>query len=299
MAATQSTDFSFVPKVWNDHIQAYFDRKLVFGQLAMVDKTLTAQPGETVNFPYFKAIGPVEEPAEDEGLSVDRLRDDAFQVSVTEKGKAVGFKDRAYRVSSQPGVLESNAQEQMARVYAEKVDQDLVTCMDSSNVQGYVAQSANDTMNIRKLLQSKVTAFGDKAEQAKVCIMHSQDYLSLMTDTTSGFLQANAMSPYSLINGYMGTVLNMALIVVDTVPQLPGGIGGKAAFGHYFLKEMPFGIYMAEDLKLERGRDILARENVISSTMWYGTLSLNQKVSTLDKRVARGYFPSTVTYGQI
>jgi hypothetical protein len=271
----------------------------VFGALAMVDKTLTAQPGETVNFPYFKAIGPVETPQEDEGLSVDRLRDDAFQVSVTEKGKAVGFKDAAYRKSSQPGALEAEAQSQIARVYAEKVDQDLINVMDSSNVPGYVATTAGDTMNVRKLLQSKVTAFGDKAEKAKVCIMHSQDFVSLMTDTQAGFLQANAISPYSLLNGYMGTILNMALIVVDTVPQVPGGIAGKEAWYHYFLKEMPFGIYMAEDLKLERGRDILARENVISSTMWYGTLSLNQQVSSLDKRVGRGCFASTLPYGTI
>jgi hypothetical protein len=290
MPAMQSTDNAFSPKVWQDHIHAYFDRKLVMGALALVDRTLTAQPGEVVNFPYFKAIGAVETPAQDEGLSVDRLQDDSFSVTIREVGKAVGWKDRAKRTSSQPGAIEGEAQSQIARVYAEKVDSDLVTVMDGSNVAGFVDTVGTGLMNIRNLMKSKITAFGDKSEQAKVCIMHSSDYLNLMTDSTSGFLQANANSPYAMINGYMGMVLNMALIVVDTLPKNPGGsqINSKDVYGHYFLKENPFGIYIGEDLQVEKGRDILAREDVISSTMWYGTLSLHAKINSLDKRVARG-----------
>jgi hypothetical protein len=290
MAAMQSTDNNFVPKVWQDHIHAYFDRKLVMGQLALVDRTLQAQPGTTLNFPYFSAIGAVETPAQDEGLTVDKLTDNAFSVTISEIGKAVGYKDAAKRSSSQPGAIDSELQAQIARVYAEKVDQDLMAIMDSRNAAGYVATASGDKMNIRTLLKSKVAAFGDKHDHAKVCIMHSSDYVNLMTDTTSGFLQANANSPYAMINGYMGDILNMALIVVDTVPQ-GANIGGQVAYGHYFLKENPFGIYMAEDLKLEQARNILARETVTSSTMWYGVLSLHGQVNSLDKRVGRGYCP--------
>jgi len=47
MAATVSTDFTFEPKVWKDHIRAYFDKKLVFGAIAMQDDTLKGAPGET------------------------------------------------------------------------------------------------------------------------------------------------------------------------------------------------------------------------------------------------------------
>lgn len=82
MGATQSGDFAFSPKVWQEHISAYFDKKLVFGAYALQDNTLTAAPGETVNFPYFKAIGAAQEPAQDEGLAVDKLQDDSFSATV-------------------------------------------------------------------------------------------------------------------------------------------------------------------------------------------------------------------------
>jgi hypothetical protein len=58
---TQATDFAFAPKVWQDHIMAYFDRKLVYGAFALRDDSLKAAPGLTQNFPYFKAIGDAEE----------------------------------------------------------------------------------------------------------------------------------------------------------------------------------------------------------------------------------------------
>src|SRR3990172_9965833 len=100
MGATKSSDFAFVPKVWQDHVQAYFDRKLIVGQFAMRDNTLTAAPGDTVTFPYFKKIGDAEEPDEDSGLTVDKLQDDSFSCTVKEVAKAVGVKRRALRTSA-------------------------------------------------------------------------------------------------------------------------------------------------------------------------------------------------------
>ena len=51
---------------------------------------------------------------------------------------------------------------------------------------------------------------------------------------------------------------------------------------------------MAEELKIEKDRDILHRENLIASTMWYGTLGLHAKISADDKRVIRSVLPTGV-----
>lgn len=285
----ETANVTFVPKVWSQHIGAYFDRKLTVGQVALVDRTLESAPGTTVNFPYFGAIGDVETPAEDDVLTPDSLSDASFSVTVSEVGKAVAVTDAALRKSAAPHEIEAEVQRQMARKYAEKVDKDLMGIMDSSNVAGFVAADGTGTMSVQNLLRSKVQAFGDKADQSVAVFMHSLDYQSMLVSTQSGLLQANANSPYALINGYMGHILNMALIVVDTVPELTAGIGGKRAFAHYIVKENPFGLYMAQDLHPEKDRFPLGRKTVWSSTMWYGVLSLNQRVSALDKRVARGY----------
>lgn len=296
MSATSSQNVNFIPKVWSDHIQAYFDRKLALGSLALVDKTLMNEPGETANFPFWKQIGAAQEPAENEGLEVEAMVDDSFSVTVKEIGKAVGWKDKAIRKSAASrSDQESEAQRQLARVFAEKVDTDLMTLINTGGnyFEGYVATQSTERLNIRTLLDTKILSFGDKQEYANACIMHSLHYSDLMKDNTSGFLQANATDPMYGMPGFMGRLLGMAVFVLDTLPQQTS-ISGQKSWPVFVFKENPFGIYMAEDMKPEMDRDILHRETVVSATMWYGTLSLNQKVSTLDKRIGRIVWPTSV-----
>lgn len=299
MSSTQASDVAFVPKVWSDHINAYFDRKMGLGSLAVMDKTLQAEPGETVNFPYFKAIGDAQEPAEDEGLEVEPLQDDSFSVTVKEIGKAVGWKDKARRKSAANkrginpnGVQEAEAQRQLSRIFAEKVDKDIITEINTNgNYQaGYVATASTHSCTVQRILQSKITAFGDKQSDAIAIAMHSQDFLSMMTDSTAGFLKADANDPFYGRPGFEGRLLGMALFTLDTMPQVNGGIDGKTAYYHFIFKANPFGIYMAEDMDPEMDRDILHRETILAATMWYGVLSLHGKVASNDYRIARGAF---------
>lgn len=299
MSATQSSDVNFSPKVWSDHINAYFDRKMALGSLAVMDKTLQAEPGDTVNFPYFSAISAAQEPAEDEGLEVEALVDNSFSVTVKEIGKAVGWKDKARRKSAANksginpnGVQETEAQNQISRIFAEKVDADIITEINTSGkyVAGFVATGSAQTCTIQGILNSKITAFGDKQSDAIAIAMHSQDYLNMMTDSTAGFLKADANDPFYGRPGFEGRLLGMALFVLDTMPVVSGGIDGKVAYQHFIFKANPFGIYMAEDMNPEMDRDILHRETILAATMWYGVLSLHAKVATADYRICRGAF---------
>lgn len=293
MGATNSSDVKFVPKVWSDHITAYFDRKMGIGQLALVDKTLTAQPGETANFPYFKKIGEAQEPLESEGLEVEPLTDDSFSVTVKEIGKAVGWKKKALRMSAvSEGKQESEAQTQIGNVMAEKVDKDIISTINAPGASspGYVATLATETATIVRLMKSKVMGFGDKMDQAVACAMHSLDFLGMFTDSTAGFLKADATDPLFGAPGFQGRLLGMAIFTLDTMPEVVGGIAGKKAYQHFIFKANPFGIYMAEEMLVEKDRDILHRENVVAATMWYGTLSLHSKVSSDDKRIIKGAF---------
>lgn len=303
MSATQTGDVAFVPKVWSDHIQAYFDRSMGLGQLALMDKTLTGQPGETVTFPYFKSIGAAQKPAQDEGLEVDNLEDDSFSCTVYEIAKAVGWKDRAKRKSAankggikDNSVQDAEAQRQIARVIAEQVDADLITEInDSGNYStGYVGTTSSHTCKIAQLLESKVLAFGDKAKDAVAVAMHSHDWLSMMTASTAGFLKADANDPFWKTPGFIGRIVDCALFVFDTMPVVAGGINGKVAYYHFFFKPNPFGIYIAEDMNVEKDRDILHREDIVAATAWLGILSLHGVTSASDKRVARGAFATTV-----
>jgi hypothetical protein len=291
MSATQSGDFAFEPKVWGDHIRAYFDRKLVWGAMASIDDTLKPDvgAGETVNMPFFKKIGDVEEPAEDAGLVVDKLQDDSFSCTVKEVGKAVGIKKKAFKVSAaRTERIISEIQSQMGRVHAEKVDKDLIAEQNGAGnyTSGYLATAAANTMNIRTMLRAMIVAFGDKHDDTVAVFMHSLQFLDLMTDTTAGFLNADASDPMNGIDGFKGRLLGKAIIVADTCPSA-GTIDGKAAYHAFALKANPYGICVKQDMEVEKDYDILAREWVFTSNEWYGVKSFHAEVSADDKRACR------------
>lgn len=291
MPSTVAADFAFEPKVWSDHIKAYFDRILVFGAFALRNDELKAEStGLTINFPYFKALGDAEEPAENDVLSVDRLQDDSFFATVFEVAKAVGFKKKVFKKSaaSSDSIMQE-AMRQLGRVHAEKVDKKLLAEADSTGnyTQGYQATLAGDIMNVRSLLRSKIVAFGDKHKQAVVCFMHSLQFLDLMTDTTAGFLKADALDPMYMVEGFEGRLLGMAIVTVDSMTKNPAGqVGGKDVYRSLLFKENAYGLMTKQDMEMDNDKDILAREIIVSSNEWYAVKSFHAKVSADDKKAA-------------
>lgn len=285
--STVAADFVFTPKVWSDHIQAYFDRYLVYGAFALRNDDLKAEgSGETVNFPYFKSIGDAEEPEENEALSVDSLSDDSFSATVFEVGKAVGFKKKAFKKSAASADrIMAEAQRQIARVHAEKLDKKLLTEMETSYTQGYLGTVAADTMNIRSLNTGKVRGFGDKHKQAVVCFMHSLQFLDLMNDSTAGFLKADANDPMSMVDGFEGRLLGMAIVTVDTVTKVTD-IDSKDAYRALICKENAYGIMRKQEMEMDSDKDILNREIIVTGNEWYAVKNFDRKISSLDKKIA-------------
>lgn len=291
MSATVAADFAFEPKVWQDHIRAYFNQKLVFGSVALRDESLQEDAGKgmTVNFPYFKAIGAAEEPAESAGLQVDNLEDDSFSCTVKEVGKAVGIKKKAFKKSAaRTATIIDEVQRQLGRVMAEKVDDDLLTEFSTGGnyTAGYTASANTHYMNVRVLAEAKIVAFGDKSDDALICFMHSLQFLDLLKDSTAGFLQANANDPMFGLEGFKGRLLGMAIVTSDEMPK-ESDISSTDAYSAYIHKAAPYGIIQKQAMEIESDYDILQREWVFTSNEWYGVKSFHGKVSSLDKRTAK------------
>lgn len=307
MAATVSTDFTFEPKVWQDHVMAYFDRLLVYGAFAFRDNTLITEPGLTVNFPYFEKIGDAQEPAETEGLEVDNLSDSSFSATVKEVGKAVGVKKKAFKKSAAAKErIISEVQMQMARIMAEKVDKDLIEEFSTlgNYTDGYTASAASHVMTVDRLMEAKTVAFGDRASEAVVCFMHSRHFLDLarsgkvvevtgapVTTITNnaGFLQADANDQEIMVTGRKGSLLGMTLVEVDTVGA-GSAVGGASTYYSWIHKPNAYGIMMKQDLELDSDYDILHREWVWTVNEWYAVKSFHAKVDDEDKRTARALF---------
>ena len=298
MGATMAADFVFTPKVWKDHIAAYFDKKLVFGAFALQDRTLTGAPGTTQSFPYFKAIGAAEEPAEDEALTVDKLADDSFTCTVKEVGKAVGVRKGALRKSAatQEAIF-AETQAQIGRVMAEKVDADLITEINTggSYVSGYVSADATDAnrMTVKNIVTARHVGFGDKQDQSVVMFMHSLNHLDLLNVSSAGSLTANANDPFANVPGFVGRLLGMAVVITDQCP-LASPIGSKLTYYAFICKANAYGLMIAEDMEMEMDKDILHREWIFTGTNWYGVKSFHAKINALDKKIVRMTVASSV-----
>lgn len=291
--STQSSDFVFEPKVWSDHIKAYFDKFLVFGAYALRNNELQAEgTGLTVNFPYFKAIGEAEEPAEGDVLTVDKLQDDSFNCTVFEVAKAVGFKKKAFKKSAATkDEIMSEAMRQLARVHAEKVDAKLLTeiSSDANSTEGFLATAAAHVMTVDVLTEGRIIAFGDKFQDGSVCFMHSRQYLSLVKNSGSGFLKADANDPGFLVKGFVGRLVGMGIVVTDQVKKNFSGsqIDSKDNYRALIAKENAYGIITKQEMELDDDKDILAREIIVASNEWYGVKSFHAKVHADDKKMAR------------
>lgn len=284
MSATTSSDFNFTPKVWKDHVMAYFRRRLVAGAFALQDDTLKSEPGTVINFPYFKKIGAAQEPAEDEGLAVDKLSDDSFSVTIKEVSKAVGVKKKAFKVSAAKSeAIIAEVQREIGRVMAEKIDSDLITefATGGNYTTGFTGATSADKMSINNLNTGRITAFGDLFGDAKVCFMHSLQFLSLMNNSTNGFLNANALDPMFQVEGFQGRLLGMAIVVTDNLgtAALGDASTGYRAFIH---KENAYGFMIKQDMEIESDYDILHREWVFTGDEWYGVKSFHAKIATDD-----------------
>jgi hypothetical protein len=291
MPATMPADFAFVPKVWDDAISAYFPKKLVFGAVADLNDTLTQKPGTTIDFPYFKQIGPVEKPAANEDLEVDKMQDDSFSAIVQEVGKAVSIRRAALMTSSQEqDRIFGEIQSQMARVHAEGVDADLITEVNTvgSYTQGFTSADT-ERATVKRLLRGGILAFGDRSDEIIAYYMHSLTYADVMSDSDTGFLKADANMPFWNQPGFMGMLLGRALFVSDQCP-LTDAVSGKKTYTAFAVKAKPYGIIRKASVMPEQDYDLLSREYVFSTTQWYGVKSFHSKVSADDKRVARFSF---------
>ena len=288
MPLTKAVNFVFEPKVWADHIRAYFDRYLVYGAFAVRNDSLKAEgSGLTVNFPYFKKIGDAVKIGEDESLEVDALDDDSFQATVFEVGKAIGFTKRAFKKSAATSDrIMAEAQRQLARVHAELVDKELQTEINGAGnfKAGFTAAATTDTMTIRRLNTAKIGGFGDKNKQAAVAFMHSLQFLDLVNDTTAGFLKADANDPMNMVDGYEGSLLGMAIVTVDTVEPL-ADIGGKKVYRSLLCKENSYGIMTKQEMEMDTDTDILARQIIVTGNEWYTVLAFHNKVASDDDKI--------------
>ena len=115
----------------------------------------------------------------------------------------------------------------------------------------------------------------------------------MLTDSTAGFLKADANDPFWGAPGFMGRLLGMGLFTLDTMPRATD-VSGKQAYYSFVVKQNPYGIITAELPEMEQDYDMLHREYLWSGCQYYGVKAFHGKVSADDKRICRNLFVTSV-----
>ncbi len=302
-----SENFNFNPFVWETTIQAYLRRKNVFFNLAFLDETLVTSSGTSVLFPYYTLLsGSAQKIAPDQQVAINQINNDKFTISVAELADSVALTDsqRLNLVTRAAGMSQGNydaysdpfddwseeAMRQMAFRFVSQIDADLVTLLQQagSYVQAFTATAGTDVFTNDLLTRSKLKAFGDRTGEAKTVVCHPLQFADFITSV--GGLAAfnmNAIRQDIQEDGFFqGRYNGVDFYLSDNVPKYATQIGGKDAYTAYVFKRDPFGVMTKMKPSTEHKRDILGRRDIIVATTWYGTINLNQQISSTDIRTA-------------
>ncbi|WP_405912786.1 phage head protein [Streptomyces sp. NBC_01020] len=125
MPNTAAADL-FVPEVWGDMSQAKFTGAVRVGGSAavMTDDQLVGQPGNSVNFPKWNALGELDDLSEGVAMGTTKMSQTSDKATIREAGKAVELTDTA--VLTALGNANDEAHRQFGILAARKVDAALI-----------------------------------------------------------------------------------------------------------------------------------------------------------------------------
>lgn len=270
MALTTASDL-IVPEVWEDVTQATFLGQVrVAGSAAvMQDDTLVGQPGDTINFPKWGALGELDTLTEGVAMTPATMTQTASSATIQEAGKAVEITDTALLTAIGDPIGE--AQRQMGILAARRVDASLIAQAqaDETAAGGGTPLTANTGATFGwGSIVAGMAAFGDEFDPAQFAgvYINSAQMASLFNDDQ--FINAaNLGAATPVTTGQIGVLGGMPVIVTDRV----------AAGKWLLLKRNSLGLLYKRRPIVERDRDILKRTTVVTTNVHYAVKRLDDR----------------------
>ncbi|WP_439675996.1 N4-gp56 family major capsid protein [Embleya sp. MST-111070] len=260
-----------VPDVWADMVQAKFKGNLAIGALAIEDNSLEGKPGDSVQFPKWKALGEAEDLTEATAMTPDQLgTDPGASTTIKEAGKAVEITDKAKLVSFGDPFAET--QRQLGVLIARKIDKDLTAAAEAAGVLTVDASTVPLSWNV---MVDGIALFRDEWEPANMAgvVIHSVQRASLLKDPN--FISADKLGAGSVIpRGVIGQVGGVNVIVSDRV-TVSGG--ATPTYNALMVKRGALGLLYKRRPMVETDRDILRRTTVVTTNVHYATHRLDDE----------------------
>lgn len=260
--ATRAQDM-IVPQVFGDMVAGEFVGKLVFGSglFSNVYDDLEGVPGDTLHFPKFNTLTDAADVTEATDLPIERLTTADDTATIKEAGKAVEITDKSILVGMGDPVAE--AARQLGIVVARKIDADLQTSLlaapaGTKTNAGTAASFAEANMWALRDL------FGEDGADPfafSAYVMNSARHAQIRSTANFNTALAVGEGNQALVRGYVGQFGGVPVIVSDRMPAL------KVVL----MRGKPLGLAYKRRPIVEADRDILARTNLITTNVHYGT----------------------------
>lgn len=256
-----------VPEVFADLAQAKFAGKVkVLGSPAVIeDNTLVGQPGETISFPKWGALGDLDDLTKGTAMTPVSMSQTDTSATIKEAGKAVVIDDRdKLTILGGTGGAESEALRQFAALAARKVDGDLIT--EALSAAGHALAPSAGTKIGWSVLVDSFAQFGDEFEPDEFAgiWINSAQMADLFKD--SQFIDASKIGDNSVVRS--GTLGNIGGIPVNLSNRVAAGsvlVAKNATLGALY-KRRPL---------VESDRDVLKRQDVVTINVHYAVKALD------------------------
>jgi len=260
--ATRAQDM-IVPEVFGDMVAAEFPNKLVFGSgvFSNVYSDLEGVPGDTLHFPKFNALTDAADVTEADDLPIERLTTADDTATIKEAGKAVEITDKSILVGMGDPV--SEAARQLGIVVARKIDADLQAAVLAAPAGTLLDTFTNASFGVADMWALRDLFGEDGADPFAFSgyVLNSARHAQIRSADEFNSADAVGQGNQALVRGYVGSFGGVPVIVSDRL----------AANKVLLLRGKPLGLAYKRRPIVESDRDILARTNLITTNVHYGT----------------------------
>ncbi|MES9554783.1 MULTISPECIES: N4-gp56 family major capsid protein [unclassified Streptomyces] len=273
MAETKASNL-IVPPVWADMAQAKFTGAVRVGgsPAVLTDDTLVGQPGDTINFPKWGALGELDDLTEAVAMGTTVMGQTSSKATIKEAGKAVEISDNA--MLNALGDPRTEAQRQFGILAARKVDAALIAQAQANETaqgggQPYTYTGATgETALTWGVVNNAVAKFGDEFDPAEFAGLFINSAQRTQVWADAQFIDASKLGGTTAVRtGQIGEIAGMPVIVTDRV----------TAGTFLLLKNNSLGLLYKRRPIVEFDRDILKRTTVITTNLHYAVKRLDDK----------------------
>jgi N4-gp56 family major capsid protein len=265
-----------VPEVWGDMAQAAFTGAVrVAGSAAVIeDNTLEGQPGTTIHFPKWGALGELDDLTEGTAMTPVAMSTSQATATIKEAGKAVELTDKAKLTAL--GDPEAEARRQFGILAARKVDSALIaqaqadeTAQGGSTPYSFTTATGKKVFTWADAMVPAIGKFGDEWEPSDFAglYLNSTQLGEAMAD--SQFIDASKLGTgeSAAVSGSIGRIAGVPVFITNRVTA------GK----FLLIKNNALGLLYKKRPLVESDRDILARSTVVTTTLHYAVKRLDDK----------------------